>query len=572
MWKTQVQRPAPRVALLLAAALTLVGWQTVQAQAPDRAVSRVYFDNARRLYQEQNISGAKSLLDVALEFDGANSDALYLRGRLQLRAQEDTTEAIASLEAALEADRFRFYSADRARYELATVLLRIGATERAGEIIASRRAVSGPESVADWNYLEARLFLSRGEVGSGTERLLEMLRRYPSDARYLELFMASRDSVGLRETRLLRRYQSHAMRGDRIGHYLSAVLRFMRKSEDPSVVRAWGERYFSLGGDDPLASLLLVENGADPASELPRFTELGGDREQWLLRRLVRQADGSGSVEELRSRFSDFGGTLIDDKDRNGYYEARYSFENGRLTSIEVDSNENGSAEQSVVFGENGRVSRVTVASGQEVEFSDYPAVASVSFDGVVYRMIPGHLDMSLFVRPEAGRTAFAPLEQMPEISQRHILSEALLRGRAYVREQSTEQSGRVVERLDNGTVVEKAVDENEDDQIDYYVFYDGGEAQRAVRDIDFDGYFEASELYSAGELREIAVDSDDNGRVDFVRTVGSTERREWDFNEDGRIDARDIREGTASLRNRLAAAPDIDDIVRTWRLGQSQE
>jgi tetratricopeptide (TPR) repeat protein len=594
--KTQIRRQAVKRCIGVIAGWLVLGTSFAAAQTPDTDISRLYLSGAQRLYEQDNRQGARELLQIALEFNNANADALYLTGEIARESQAETERALSALRRALEAGRFERYSAYTARVALIEVLLR---TDRVDE--AARELVQLPRSnprgsVAQHQLLQARIDAARGDRAAAAERAQRMLQRYPEDARFLDLLLSVRSSVGLHETRLLRRYREDALNGAYADHYRAAVIWLMRKAADGEVVREWGERYISMGGTDPLASVLMVESGAEPAGELERFLETGGAEEQWLVRRMVAALSGAGSDEAaaLRQRLAGYTGVLEDDRDRNGYYERQYRFSNGALRAIVVDRNENGVPEREVQLGENGRVTEGVVANGNRVHYADYPEVGAVEFGSTVYRLIPGRLELPLFagaLQPgSAGDGPIQPLDQMPSLGDPQVLTEELVQPRAFLRERPLSQpdrnravsgaeaemdpdaEGQVVERMVDGIVAERAVDRNGDGTIDYWVELEQGSPLRAIRDIDVDGFFEATEFYTAGALTAIIVDSDDDGRPDYRRDLQEDPRRQWDSNQDGSFETVRRDGAVSELREQLAVTPGIDDIVRIWSGEQRQE
>lgn len=570
MWKTQIRRSVVRFLAGLLFAVGGMAASTAEAQAPDDEISRVYFEHAKRVYESGNDDGALSLIGKSLEFDSDNSDAHFLRAKLLLTSQERTSEAVEALERSLSVGDFRTYRRYAAQSALAETLIRTTALDRAAEVLSGMAPADRTGSVAQRSYLEARLAAARGDRADAIERSIAMLSRYPGDARFLELVLTMRGQVGLRETRLLRRHRAQGMEGEYPESYRSAILWFMRKSEDPELVRQWGATYFELGGEDPLASVLLLENGADKEAELERFLSNGGDREQWLVRRAVAASDDASA--DLRRRLSDLTGELIDDRDRNGFYEVRYRFEEGRLRELGVDRDENGTMEHRIFYSENGEPIRADIESGQTVRYGDYPDVDAVHFADATYWIVPGRLELSILESPgEAVDGAPSPLGKMPQITAANVLTEELVRPLSFARELEQGEVS-VVERLVDGDVTEQAADRDGDGAIDYYLEYRNGERYQAIRDMDNDGYFEATERYRNGELVEVAVDSDDNGRVDYLRRVEEGESRQWDYDEDGEFDTTVTESVAEAIRERLAVTLGIDDIVRIWGVAREKE
>jgi hypothetical protein len=109
----------------------------------------------------------------------------------------------------------------------------------------------------------------------------------------------------------------------------------------------------------------------------------------------------------------------------------------------------------------------------------------------------------------------------------------------------------RRIESYDDGVIYLSEHDGNGDGDIDYIAEYDGGKIMSATRDLDADGFFEVVEQYVDGRLALIVVDRNGDGIPEFQTRYGRVTTLAWDFDEDGEIDAEELRSG----RDRILGA-----------------
>jgi hypothetical protein len=97
------------------------------------------------------------------------------------------------------------------------------------------------------------------------------------------------------------------------------------------------------------------------------------------------------------------------------------------------------------------------------------------------------------------------------------------------------------------------------------------GQRQVAIRDMDFDGFFEATERYSDGSIRLLTVDSDDDGRVNFTQSFGAEEELNWDLDQDGSPDLEFVRRQRSAVlehlprRKQTGTAPEMAELRKHW-------
>jgi hypothetical protein len=96
-----------------------------------------------------------------------------------------------------------------------------------------------------------------------------------------------------------------------------------------------------------------------------------------------------------------------------------------------------------------------------------------------------------------------------------------------------------------NGKYVVFKQDTDENETFDYVIEYADGFPVYGRRDLDSDGIYEIEEVYKQGRLEKIMYNHDDDEHPDciqyYIKNVILYETH-WDYNSDGRIDAKEIK------------------------------
>jgi tetratricopeptide (TPR) repeat protein len=559
-----------------------LGFPSALHAVPNDEIARAYFAQAQRLLEADNREAALQLLEVAKEFDSGQSDIFYLEGRLLAERQERTRQALEAYRAALSRDRWRTFSRREGLIALSELLLR---TDRHQDALRRLENVTDTARAdTDLSYVRIRALFGAGRRADASELLERALERHAEDARFLALAIRENELPGLRETELLRERRSQDPA------YRKAVLAFVRNARDPRLVQEWVQTYWDVGGVDPLAAVRALEAAAEReaasvslSEALRRFRDGGGMEERWLLRRLADALSAlegdsdaaSGELSELRDRMGGLTARLIDDRNRDGFSEHAYRFEDGALRRWSVDRDQDGVAEFVIHFDSEGGANRVEFGGGERtLRYGRYPNVASVAFESARYALIPGRFAFPLLRSGSDWRNArIGPLEQISLNETIPLLSEEQVRDLSYERivVRDSEAPPEAVERLSEGVVVRRAEDRNADGTADYVIEFADGQRQVAIRDMDFDGFFEATERYSDGSIRVLTVDSDDDGRVNFTQSFGADGELNWDLDQDGSPDLEFVRRQRSAVLEHLpggeqtGTAPDMAELRKHW-------
>ena len=530
-------------------------------------VSALYRDAAQELYAAGNVRAAETLIDRGLAFNDASPDLLALKGRIAAAAQFRTHEALALFSEALEEGNFGSLALDAVAADYAQVSLRIGQPEQAVRIL-DRHVGEPPYENPRLYRLRSEALNALGRPGDAVDVTASGLERFPGDVELFSLKFNREQSPDPLLLRRLRRLEAESPAYSRLLLSYAALL------ENPAERRREIERYFDLGGEDPLASVLMLEVTEDPRPEIDRFESLGGVEDKYLVERAYGSLQEGEARTRLRELINGFTGVMERDEDRDGFVEGRYELQGGDLRRWTRDRDTDGVPEFDVTFRD--RVPQAaTLLQGDgyaTLRYGDFPDVDRAALVGpgepspalslnpaevsptlrtisrdnflVYYDIRPGALEMQILSDqmdwgspvPDAA-LSLGVVEALP------ILTDQALR-RAAHRRYSLVRGERVTQWLTEGLVAREEADRNGDGRVDHRLLFEDGQAVSGIRDVDSDGIFEVSEQYSDGELRLIAVDDDDDGIAEYTERHGDDLRLAWDFDDDGEIDVEELRQG----------------------------
>ncbi|MFW6213410.1 MAG: hypothetical protein ACOC8L_10975, partial [Spirochaetota bacterium] len=233
-------------------------------------------------------------------------------------------------------------------------------------------------------------------------------------------------------------------------------------------------------------------------------------------------------------------------------WRERVVIEDGDVRAWHLDNDGDGLPELSLYFGGEtpNRVVLPTPDGSTELEYDLYPFVerARVALHSgeEEYLLQPRVVEFRVLETVPAGG---ASLSTLPELVYHDSPSPSTLRQSA-VRVDLIDSNGLIVERRfhASGDGVYLARDRNGDGRWDSLETSRGGVPSSRAIDVDYDGYFEVLEGFRDGRRLVRAVDEDDDGVPElFEREIGVS-IREWDINEDGRIDVREFEGWRSSL------------------------
>lgn len=551
---------------------------TADTTDTNRALSRLYAEYALSALGDGRGDEAASFAETSLEFDNGNADAHHILARSLADSQTATTRVVQHLERSFGAESFRITDEGEARSLLAETYIRIGAAGDAlGVLEADAAGVPEPEL----SYHTARALLALDEVEAAEEVALRGRRLYPDDPRFV-LFLLRRDPVPGPQTG---RWLDANVSEDPA--YLESLLYYAERVGDPGRAVALTDRYLELGGEDPRVALIRAEaagegvdggaagaagagrNGHD-AAELREaswelFVRMNGLRDKSAVEEMYALLPEGELKARVHDVLTGYSGTAERDEDRNGFWEQRFVFSDGRLERWQIDRNQDGVLEYDVLV--SSRVPRSLEASPQDylITYGAYPEVSAVeAVEGDVlrrYRVLPGRLTYRVLDEDvDWGSPVPGPAFPFRLAEPSPAFDEELLRENAFRLEVGT--PGGPITRvltLEDGIVLREAIDEDGDGRIDHVIGYEDGVRVAGMRDADRDGRFEVAEQYEDGELALLLVDADGDNTFEYRERLQPEASVSWDYDGDGVIDAREVRVGRSEVLRQFSIDGDED-------------
>ncbi len=492
-----------------------------------------------------------------LQFDDESSDLHYLRAVSAADQQPRTQEVVNHLIRATSLASWRLIDPQDGLRSTVAVLLRIGDFSGAAAMLEDHEL----RVAADYR-MQAQLLRATGRFVEADAVYRAGRRRFPHHAGLFR-FGLSLDLVAEPDERLwLDRHVA------RTADYRAALLDFILISPAAEERRELLERYFDLGGSHPTAYAVAL--ASDLGQAYDQFVEAGAYRDRTALSIAAEAVAGSRFEDELASLMGGFSGTIVEDRNRDGFYESLLEVEAGLPATWVVDRETDGETEWTVSFraGVPTEATYEAAGRGHHVAYLDYPEVAWVCFPDLPekprYHLRPQSIDF-VVVPTELVRLA-DPLTLATSIDlveRPSVMSQAKAAALAYLVEFHDENGRpRAHAIYDDGLPIRRFEDESGDGTIDHVVEYADGTRIAAVRDPDEDGYFEVTEQYQDDNLVLRLVDEDDDFLIEYAEAPNQPATYSWDTNRDGTVDVREIEIGrNRVLREFSTSQPGVFDI-----------
>jgi hypothetical protein len=552
------------------------------ASAARPAVARALLDEARQAAGIGDWGSAAACLDEAAAQDPGDADVLYLRALAAVKRGLPYAPALGDLDAALGTGRFAYYSRRDASVLKAELLVR----ERRWKEGLDALGIPGSESVADPAYrlVRARALAGMGDARGFALELGEDLRRFPDDSAFARLFLARAGAVPPSE-------QARAL-GDtilgRLPRYAAAdpELQVLAAPLMPSLAarRDAVLAYRASGGRSAKASLRALEYGlldeAAASSEL-----LSGSSPVALedLASLLALAGSPAGRLSVLSALSAWSGEVLVDADSDGIYEGRFSLAKGLVREWSRDSRQEGIVDARASFLE-GLPTAITLDRPGveiEIEYSTYPAASTISFarkgERRSYAFGPEAFPFApLAMRPfgDSGKDSMSfphPLDP-PDPSERACAASALS-------VETASGDDREVVLLEKGLPISAVAYTG--GRILSRRSYENGRPVLERVDADGDGRFETEKGFvregadqgadGAWKVAWIRSDSDGDGVFEYFEQTVFPFLKEWDYDGNGSVDARQSRLADGSMReefsSRLDGRMDEEVVVREGRI-----
>lgn len=518
----------------------------------DRDIALLYVEAAEEALSGGEAERADQLMQIAREFAPQSSDVLYLSASVDSLERETTVLAIERARSAMEHASWGRYSPIHGAVLLSSVLNRAGRSSESIAVLESTALTpdAPDEIVGDFYYQSLRALNALGRLSDADSLIAVARDRFPNDPRYFQ-FVVERERTVTREHRLELERLIGAPDASRWGESLNRLLFEYTMRAPTETEREWATgRLSQRGWNDARLARAMLPDAPDRA--LGWFLAHDGVTDLAVYFELLESLDADGA-SAIRQAASEFTGWSERDTDEDGFWNERVGVENGAMVRWQRDLDQDGIVELDVTFG---------VAAPSEVVVRDEETTVRLRFSQYPYLAegeIATQLGSEVFVlRPRAVRfDVMQPLSsEGPRFDGASRVSGSVRRVRrreliaASIRIDHIRADGSIAERIFNeaGTRSRILRDESGNGVWDHFMLTDGGLVVSGVRDIDDDGYHEVAEAYRNGRLVAIAIDSDDDGVPEVFEQYDRLGAREWDVNEDGRIDVREFSFWTDSV------------------------
>lgn len=530
--------------------------------AQNRRLSAVYATQASSAIRAGEWATAQALIEVSLQFEPSNSDALYERGVVLDQHPSGIEGAITAFEAAVAAGKWENENPDVCRLRLAGLLYR---TKRYAAAIAQLSAMSDRES-AQWLYLAERSEAAEGRTARAFSLLEGAIRAYPKDYRFVV------DRVRFDRTYrelLARRFLT---RSD-IANFPASVLREVivdtpNGELQDRLIAAYRAIY---GSSLTVLAESLMDAKKAQVPLIDAFVTEGGLERGGIAEALYHGLRSPSAKEYLVAKAAAFGGASDWDTNRDGYVEQRVQYQAGRIVQLVIDERQDGVPEYLVQFRDSIPYEATIDQDGTafHVVYGEYPFVGSVTYDAndirTVYTMAPGSFALPLFAsaegatgllprlppskKPTAKSTVSAPAAAptlpaallFPALATNlPKITPGLLAAHSYTIEEDNLALKRPVQLFRLGSDDVQTIEKEwQKGSYRYLVEYRGREKVLGLRDIDDDGKYEVTEHYRDGKLTEVSYDGDQKPKPEFwISFAGAYPTLSWDYNQDGVPDA----------------------------------
>ena len=509
------------------------------------SIARAFLDEARLRADEGDWAGAASLLKEAEESDGTDSDVRYLSALAALRNGAAPAVSIAELDAAVAANRFAYYNLRDALSLKAELLV------RSGRYTEALDALRGIPLDADARWIRCRAFLGLNDRGSFDAEIGAALAAFPDDPRFPRVFLeryggaagtaaASHLEISLGDT-ILSRVARYALLDPEMP-VLAAPIMADQTARRDSVLA-----YRASGGKSARATLLALEYGI--IDEKAACAELFSGAYPLTLDDVLRALDLARNDAErsaVGAALDGYNGALSI-RDAGGVQETA-QLQSGRARQWSRSSDDErghiayaatlaDEAPQSFELSQPGSAMRVT--------FAAYPYCAAISFTeastSTEYSFAPEALSYAPIVmrailgQGEARR--FIPVASAdPPPTEAACAASALA-----ITLTSSDGKERQVTSMDRG--IPQRRETWKDGRLYAVLAFDKGHPTVERVDTDGDGRYETERIYGGSDAASpsvvaVRIDTKGTGIFDYREQLVPPYKKEWDFDDDGSIDA----------------------------------
>ena len=509
------------------------------------------------LLKEGKEKEALFVIDSFLEHLPTYSDLLYLKG-LALPHE------ILSLQKAIQNNSWKKYKDTEGRFLLVERYLRRKQLQEARAVL---QGMKGGETYPEYWYFLAQIQFVEGNREEGYQTLRKAISMFPKDPRFLILYFRHKDHVIPEDASLWE------LVDPKNPYFLEAMAEYLCILPEGEQRNTFLQEYLRLGGKDPRVVLPKVGiKDEEFETQWNRVKEWGG----FSRIELWEQAFSRFTTGKIRERLVEdlhrYSGQMSRDAERDGYVEEVRRFVEGNLTYLALDSDQDGEWDVQIDFLVQKPYRLQIYRRGKEfiqIFFVDYPRIDRilVQKEGLLQEYRYGNPPFVWKDGPFPITEGKLPLALTPVRmdSIERFLSFALWEAKPYQRIDTCTGGKRVRKFLyQEGTILSfQEEQEIRTGQIrKRTVSFREGVPVVGFIDVDGDGVSELRESYAKGALESIELLA---GNRTAYREYLATEMKEWDFNGDGKIDAREYSVGKGRKMVEFSSLLDSIFDARAW-------
>lgn len=506
-----------------------------------------YFQQAEKYFNDGNILESEKLLFNSLEYYPDFSESYFLLSRIYLRNQESTLLGLDNLNAAIKADTWIKTDPQSVYGKQASIYLQIKEYEVAKRILADLLNKGAEDPVI--YSLFADVLFATGETIALENFLKDTIKRFPDMPGFYVLL--SDYAVRKGNTEWAMDVIDKGL--EQLPDNQVLILEKIKLTTDKDDINKIIGTYILKGGKDPIAAVIALENKLENKQEfIDFFIKNNGMFHIDLLDRFISVNGLKEILEDLPGTdFLNFTGVRILDVNRDGFFEEKYHYKNGRLASWDNDKNQDGVIEFKAVFNNNIPVSVLFQNEQLQIQaiYKTYPFLSLISFITETarkeYKLLPLKYSLKIFDDLSfKDDSKLAGQYRLFAVRNLSFPDEAAVKDVSFcVNEYENNILTQRIEILGGKKVYLKS-DEDKDGVFDHFINFDKNLPATGKRDLDGDGIFEIEEYYEKGKLKKIIYNADKDDYPDCVQYFSDDMRITditWDYNNDGITDAKQL-------------------------------
>ena len=478
--------------------------------------------------------------------------------------------ALGDLDAALGTGRFAYYSRRDASMLKAELLVRERRWNEALDALGS----PGADTAADpaFRLIRARALAGMGDASAFSLEIKEDLNRFPDDSAFARLFLARAGKVpsspragAIGET-IIGRLRRYSVVDPELPVLAAPLMADLSAQRDAVLA------FRASGGKSAAATLRALEYGIiDESAAAVEMLSGSYPLDLGDLSSLMALAGSPAGRDAVASALSSWSGTILVDSDSDDVREGSFCLSKGLVTAWSRDSGQEGIVDEAARFAD-GLPEKLLITRADaeiDIEYSVYPAVSSLSFADKggrrVYAFGPEALSFApLAMRrftPSGKSSIYFPYPAADfDIGERSCAASALS-------VETIHGESREVTVLDKGLPISSVAYVG--DRVYSKRSYEKGRPSLELVDIDGDGRFEtergfAQDADGTWKVAWIRTDIDGDGVFEYREQTVFPFLKEWDYDGNGSIDARQTELADGSIRKEFSSRLDgrLDEAV----------